>query len=173
MSLLLDELEDLARTLPLGFCAKPDELIGRLMLVAHQHHNDPKHIEMLEMTLRRKSATGFYRDMRINAVGIHAIKTVGADKSLAIRTRDFELETARLFTDDLKAMLLVYIAQIMECHDEPRIIAKLCFNAIQYWWRIVHIDQPDQNVDKLMSYITYSCLNAESVTVSYPVKCRV
>ena len=131
MSLLLDELEDMAQTLPLGFCANPDALLGRLMLVAHHHHSDPKYIEMIETTLQRKYATGFYRDMRINAVGLHAIKTACADMSLAIRTRDFELETARLFTDDLKAMLLVYVAQIMEYPDEPRIVAKLCFNAIQ------------------------------------------
>ena len=101
MSLVLAELEDMAQALPLGFCALPSELLGRIMLVAHMHAPDPKRIETLGLALRKQHTTGVFRQWRLNAVGIHAIKAVCEDLDLTIRTQNFELELARLLTDEL------------------------------------------------------------------------
>lgn len=173
MSLVLAELEAIAQALPLGFCALPSELLGRIMLVAHMHAPDPKRIETLELSLRKQHTTGVFRQWRLNAVGIHAIKAVCEDLDLTIRTQNFELELARLMPDELKAVLLVYVAQIVDCNNDPRVVAKVGYQALQYWWRAVNKDRPNQTISTMLSYITHSCLIVKEVTVTHQVKTRL
>ena len=70
-------------------------------------------------------------------------------------------------------MLLVYVAQVVDCNNDPRVVAKVCFHALQYWWRVVNVDQPNQTISTMLSYITHSCLIVKEVTVTHQVKTRL